>query len=71
MSERNPSLALVILVPALSCAAASTGSVDAETAYRDQQMACVDRFDTAELMEACREKVRQRWGTARKKDGGP
>jgi hypothetical protein len=36
----------------------------AEAAYGAEHLRCVDKYDTREAIDACREDVRRRWGIA-------
>lgn len=64
-----------LALDAASGCAALTGdkAAQAENAYKTQQLACVAQYETRDLIEACRQKVREEWGiveTATSKDGG-
>lgn len=55
----------IVACSILGCAAAPQA---AEASYAAEQLRCVDAAETRAEADACREKVRERWGVA--KDGG-
>lgn len=60
-------MAVLVCYLFLGCASA-VKPVEAEATYLGQQVQCVDKYDTKQEIDWCRDAVKRRWAVA--KDGG-
>ena len=57
-----------VLVCYLFLGCAEVKAIEAEVTYEGQQLKCVDKYDTKQEIDWCRDAVKKRWAAA--KDAG-
>ena len=62
-------LSLVTLF-AIACSPTVEKGVEADLGYKAQQGACIERYQTREAIDACRDQVKARWATDAGAEGG-
>jgi hypothetical protein len=61
---------VIVLLGSIASGCSSTQKqVEADTTYTAEHMHCVDRFNTKQEIDACREAVRIRWQAPRDAGG--